>query len=103
MSDPKWDDLGAHTLNVIAPVIRGCLDQGFVPPLRVAIIFANGSALVYELSIISESEGKLEGNEVSEYRSPNTTTIYPINMMIVDSMGEPQLVTIGPDSKAEGN
>jgi hypothetical protein len=99
VSTPEPDEFALHIDQLIEPIIEQCLKDGFVRPLRTAIIFANGSVVAFQFSV--DDESAVEGAVLAEYRNPNGTTLYPINMMIVDSMGEAIRVMFGPDRHSQ--
>jgi hypothetical protein len=83
---------------LIEPIIEQRLKDGFVPPLRAAIVFANGSIIAFQFRV--GGKRAVEGAVLAEYVDPSETTVYPINMLLVDSRGEAVLVMFGPDSQS---
>jgi hypothetical protein len=97
---PKQDEFAVRIDQLIEPIIEERIKEGFVPPLRSAAIFANGSIVAFQFSVGGESAVK--GAVLAEYLEPRRATIYPINVMIVDAMGEGIHVMIGPDGAWRG-
>ena len=76
----------------LAQLFRDVLDQGFLPPLYMAAVSANGSAIVYQCDALKTAPG-LEATPLCEHITESVLA-YPINVMIVDQTGRAVHVAI---------
>ncbi|NIR30095.1 MAG: hypothetical protein GWN84_12430 [Gammaproteobacteria bacterium] len=71
-------------------------EQQFVPPLYVAVLAANGEAMVVHYKVASDLES-LEAEIVAEHL-PDGRMRLPVNLLFVDSRGQAARMRIDPDA-----
>ncbi len=83
----------------ISSFLTECVNKGFLPPLHVAIVGVNGSALVCRYTF-TEKGDQLNGETLTTYDDGSGGLSTPINIMISDARGEAARVTIGFDGSS---
>jgi hypothetical protein len=86
MPDPLAEEM--------AQLLRDVLDQGFLPPLAVATVAANGSVIVFRYEAPDNAPG-LTATVLCEHLTGDVMAL-PINLMIVDQTGRAAHVVIDP-------
>jgi hypothetical protein len=91
--------LPADTNTDISSILTECVQRGFLPPLHVAIVGVNGSAVVCRYTFTEQGD-ELNGETLTTYDDGSGGLSAPINIMISDARGEAARVTIGFDGSS---
>jgi hypothetical protein len=83
----------------LGQMLRDALDQGFLPPLYVASVGVNGSAMVFRYDAPDHAPG-LTATVLCEHITGGFMAM-PINLMLVDQTGRAAHVVIDPLARQE--
>jgi hypothetical protein len=92
----REDEAMKEVFELIAQVLEDLLgNRGFVLPLHVAIIGANGTMMYAGYSMIEDPEGGLATEALAEHDVEGGIKV-PINIVIVDAEGDAARIVLAP-------